>query len=112
SKLVSAPHRVKASLATSRMRSRLRWASVRGFRPSDCERLAVIQKNICNRRQSPLILSTDSETLSVLFELAAGRQDPLKSQVQGGREWQRYLARPQPQKMFCPGLTWPASGFL
>src|SRR3984957_14171385 len=35
SKLAAAPSRVKTSLATSRMRSRLRWASARGLRAGE-----------------------------------------------------------------------------
>src|SRR6266851_3504478 len=44
SRLAFAPDRVKASLATSKMRSRLRCASVRGFRPADCEGCLAILK--------------------------------------------------------------------
>ncbi len=46
--------RVNAAFATSRIRSRLRSASVRGFR-AGVERFFVISKNSCNRRLSPII---------------------------------------------------------
>jgi hypothetical protein len=46
----------------------------RGFRRMGCERFVAMIKNICNRRHPPVILSTVSETLSVLFEVTAGRQ--------------------------------------
>src|SRR5579862_3814547 len=80
SRLVFAPERVNACLATSRMRSRFRWASVRGFRRADSEGFFGI-KNLCNRRHSPVILSSDSETLSVLFDAVASRQDPRGGQA-------------------------------
>jgi hypothetical protein len=65
------------------MRSRLRCASVRGLRGGDWERFfptkSLAIKKSCNRRHSPVILSTDSETLSVLVEMVADRQDRLRT---------------------------------
>ena len=46
SRLAFAPKRVNASFATSRMRSRLRWASARGFPRAECERFFAMGKNI------------------------------------------------------------------
>src|ERR1700752_1296297 len=44
SKLAFAPDRVNASLATSKMRSRFRCASARGFRWAGCDRFVGISK--------------------------------------------------------------------
>jgi hypothetical protein len=70
SRLAFAPDRVNASLAASKMRSRFRCASARGFRSGGCDRFVGISKNVkktCNRRPSPTI-SSSAETLSVLCE--------------------------------------------
>src|SRR6202789_3344747 len=61
SRLAAAPSRVNTSLATSRMRSRLRSASARGLRASDGGGSFVFgicnfRKNIWKRRVSPVIL--------------------------------------------------------
>ena len=71
SRLAVAPCRVKASFATSRMRSRLRSASVRGFR-AVVERFLVIFKIIATG--GCLRLSIHSEATSVLVEAASFRQ--------------------------------------
>src|SRR5277367_6784383 len=55
SRLAFAPSRVKACLAISRMRWRLRRASVRGFRAADFAGFVGMGKITCNRRLSPLI---------------------------------------------------------
>src|SRR4029077_20105002 len=69
SRLAFAPCRANASFATSRIRSRFRCASARGFRGMRfaCFR-GIRKKNSCNRRQSPVI-SYIAETPSVLVEL-------------------------------------------
>src|ERR1035438_7336067 len=76
SKLVFAPDLVNASLATSRIRSRLRCASVRGFRSTDCERFLGIQKhlqpetvsgNLVMRRLSPFYQIRDSSSILVAY---------------------------------------------
>src|SRR5260370_12365849 len=64
SKLASAPDRVNAALATSRMRSRFCCASLRGFRPAGCECFLGIAK--IHVTGDSLRLSKDSEILSVL----------------------------------------------
>src|SRR5467141_2146588 len=64
SKLASAPDRVNAALATSRMRSRFCCASLRGFRPAGCECFLGMAK--VHVTGDSLRLSKDSETLSVL----------------------------------------------
>ena len=46
SRLAFAPDRVNASLDTSRMRSRFRCASLRGFRPLGFERLLAINNHV------------------------------------------------------------------
>src|ERR1700688_3931422 len=63
SKLASAPDRVNAVLATSKIRSRLRWASVRGFRSERLEGFLGIKENVTGEC---LRISNHSETLSVL----------------------------------------------
>src|ERR1035437_6936651 len=73
SRLAFAPKRVKASRATSRMRSRLRWASARGFRRADCKVFLAITKK-CATGDS-LRSSTNTETFSILPKLACERQE-------------------------------------
>jgi hypothetical protein len=56
SRLALAPNRVNASLATSKIHPRFRRASVRAaYVVRVCERFFAIGKNICNRRQSPIL---------------------------------------------------------
>src|ERR1700747_2947891 len=62
SKLASEPDRVNAALATSKTRSRLRWASVRGFRSASLEGFLGMKANVTG---DSLRLSKHSETLSV-----------------------------------------------
>src|SRR5580700_784292 len=69
SRLASAPDRVKASFATSKMRSRFFWASVRGFRRTGCERfLGISKKNLVSRvtGDSLRLSKPIAETISVL----------------------------------------------
>src|SRR5580700_486074 len=64
SRLAFAPDRVNASLATSKMRSRFRCASARGFRLGGCDRFVAYQKTLATgdhlrlsyvvRRHSPI----------------------------------------------------------
>src|SRR5690242_12548864 len=68
SRLALAPRRVNASFATPRMRSRLRCASVRGFRSAGFELFLAIQKYLQPEIVSGYLIS-NSETLSVLLEL-------------------------------------------
>src|SRR5580698_438151 len=65
SKLASAPDLVNAALATSKMRSRLIWASARGFRSEGLEGFLGIKKIVTG---DSLRISKYSETLSVLPE--------------------------------------------
>src|SRR5436853_2956777 len=60
SRLVCAPERVSSCFATSRMCSRLRCASARGFRLTDGERLLAISKS-----QKNLYPETLSGNLSI-----------------------------------------------
>jgi len=67
---------------------KLRCASVRGLR-TGFRFLVGMSKKSCNRRQSPIILSTDSEILSVL----AGTRRPVNSgssgsPASGGEEYE------------------------
>src|ERR1700691_3736494 len=73
SRLASAPRRVNASLATSKMRSRFRRASVRGFRDADFERFVAIGKILVTG--DSLRSSTITETLSILPKLACRREE-------------------------------------
>src|ERR1700722_1329771 len=73
SRLAFAPWRVKACLATSKIRSRLRKASVRGLRGAGFAVFVGIGKIVCNRRQPPLIYQY-GEYLRFI-KVAASRQD-------------------------------------
>jgi hypothetical protein len=80
---------VKASLATERMRSRLRWASVRGVRGAGCCFFAGMGsglcKRFCNRRVSPVIHY--SETLSVLLFGAGDVNGEARRRLGRVRQW-------------------------
>src|SRR6266566_4152443 len=78
SRLVSAPERVNSCFATSRMCSRLRCASARGFRLTDGERLLAISKS-----QKKLL---SGDTLHFIKNwLTVGRKDTMtKSTKLGG----------------------------
>src|ERR1700722_20895309 len=73
SRLMFAPDRVKATLAISRMRSRLRRASARGFRGATFAFFLTISRETCDRRHPPIIFYV-TETLSVLSAGVAPRQ--------------------------------------
>src|SRR5580704_1411142 len=70
SKLVFAPERANASLATSNIRSRLRCASARGLRSACFERFVGISENPKKILQPETISGylTYAETLSVLCQ--------------------------------------------
>src|SRR5437762_6006879 len=88
SRLVSAPERVNSCFATSRMCSRLRCASARGFRLTDGERLLAIsksQKKTCNRRHYPVIYLFGGTLHFIKNWLTVGRKDTMtKSTKLGG----------------------------
>src|SRR5580658_6855603 len=72
SRLAAAPSWVKTSLATSRMRSRLRWASARGLRAGGCGTSCFFGIRQGYRKVfatgDSLRLSLYSETVSVLLD--------------------------------------------
>ncbi len=83
SRLASAPDRVNASFATSRTRSRFRWASARGFRTADCGRFVAIRKNLqpetlsanlCMRRLSPFYQIRERWSTRVCVSLSLAPQ--------------------------------------
>src|SRR5580692_484559 len=65
SRLASAPNRVNAPFATSKIRSRFRSASVRGFLRTGWECFFAMHKLFATG--DSLLLSIDAETLSVLL---------------------------------------------
>ncbi len=71
---------------------------------------SYMPKNICNRRQSPVI-EYIAETLSDLSKSCSGPSIGLRTYgnsngpAQGGRKWWRYLGRPQQQKKSCSGVN-------
>src|SRR6266481_6072048 len=100
SRLAFAPDRVNASLATSRMRSRLRCASVRGLRRTGCERfLAIRQKYLQPEKVSGYLIYCFGDTLRFI-EVIGGSS--IAANTQGGRQWWKYLERPQQQTTFYP----------
>src|SRR5271155_2894603 len=112
SRLAFAPERVKAFLATSKMRSRLRCASARGFRLGACERFVGISKNskklatgghlrlsYVMRRHSPFYARLGRLSIGSLSKRTGERRKEWRMQQE--LRCPRDLEPHQPRKMFC-----------
>ena len=117
SRLVLAPDRVNASFAASRMRMRLRCASVRGFRWTDRELLAAIKifatgdilrlSYLVFRRHSPRFIPKRGCSSIAAKRVQKFEIDWCREEDDGGSIWSDL----NHSKMFYPGLICTANGF-